>query len=246
MGTENISKEVAGVANANAVNQHRNALIGDLVSRNLQGVPESLFGALGTSSLVWLAAYVKSVFLGSNSQFVTLEESGSLIAVKNGSTVVQYLGAKPQTTDGSDPGVNGISVTASSTQNVSVDSTWESKYSLTLTTVGRPVEICLIPGDNPSASAETDFSYIEITPVSGTPPLVSRLSYRILRGSDVVQTPVRLGAQNFNSVDSWKLGPGSIYLLDVEAVAGTHTYTLQLNGKSGDGIKNCRLMAREL
>lgn len=218
MGTNNFqTKNPGDVINTDDPNQYKVGLTGDIVPRNVSGVPSDIAGSLGSSVFRWLNGFVKALRIGEIASGIELKEtSGELDILVGGSTRAR-VGANGwdgvYIKNGTIPSnkntlniVNGSNFINGSYNNTSYAAI--PGATVTITTTGRPVLIMPQNGyvDNTTASE----SYIRIMR-SGT----QICEYR-LHGGSRLAIPI-----------------GAYSCIDNAPSAGTYTYTMEFRNASG-------------
>lgn len=236
MGTNNLNADSDGnIADAADVNQYRTALNGDLVPRNSSGVATDEAGSIGTAALRWLNAYFKTLFLDDGTTTFSLEHSSTNLLLKRGSDLLKQFGAMPLQTNGSDPGVSGLSISSSSSGFSTSSLTYVdvTNLSVTLTTTGRPVEVGLI--------SDLQTSIVSEVSVNNTGGIAAGL-LRFLENGSQLNSDMLIEAHD----EKVAVPAGAVRTIATPA-AGTHTYKLQARRSSGFiRVQQCVLFAREL
>lgn len=193
MGTNNLPTAVSGTpippSHHNAI---KTAMGVDIVPRNVSGVPTDVSGSIGSSTFSWL-----KVFFGIKTAGISLSESGgdmivnvggsAVTTIKSTGIVLNSIGPRAKTTDGSDPGVFGFCRSA-----VTVDTTLTSPgpadavipgstMSLSISGNGNPVRVSITgqincrgnanqnPGGELSLFRDTQASYATETRLQAFP-----------------------------------------------------------------------------
>lgn len=218
MGTNNyVTKNPGDVIATTDPNQYKQGLSGDVVPRNVSGVPSDLAGSIGSAVFRWLSGCFKALRIGETASDIELSE-------QSGSLVVKILGAI-QLAVGAD-GWDGTYIktgtipAAKNTLNIAHSSNFtngsynSTSYvdipgsSVNITTTGRPVMVLPQNGyiDNTTASE----SYIRVL-CDGV-----QISESKLQGSGRVAVPI-----------------GAYMCVHDAPAAGAHTYKLQIRNATG-------------
>jgi hypothetical protein len=162
--------------------------------------------------------------------------------INTGAVTQAKLASRTTTTDGTDPGAGGVCIsTSSSTASVNSETFDDvTNLSCTLTTLGRPVRVELIPDGsaNPSyVGGESSFDneiYIELQILRGA-SVIGVYSAKYLKEDDAVSAHLHLPCSSVSIVDT--------------PAAGTYVYKLQARRADGDGavrVYYSKLMVYEI
>lgn len=224
MGSNTLNNITKGIIRQLHPNQFYSALIGNLLPRNSSGVPTDIAGSLGEVSKRWDNAYIKSLFIGATASGLSIvENSGLSFKVASSEKTRIPSTHRTVTTDGSDPGAGGIVTTAEQSDTETGTSYADmSGFSLTLTTLGRPVCIFML-GDSGigGAGGRVGVTAVNVTDLQGYLKLVRD-------STDVDEVLLEQTNDNIGASDSHEffLPATSIMFFDFPA-AGTYVYKLQ-------------------
>lgn len=143
---------------------------------------------------------------------VSLEVSSNLLQIKNQGVTQAKLATKPVTTDGTDPGVGGISISPDSGilySNATTTATQITNCSCVLTTAGRPVRVALRSG-SPGANQ------------GGLVRAQNGTGIVIIKRDTTIISQQEFGP---NTVMVFSVPPSSFWTDDITAPAGTYTYS---------------------
>lgn len=171
----------------------------------------------------------------------TLQYSSSQISIKDGGVTQAKMATRTTTTDGTDPGSGGVSI---SSVNASYENTTTSDTDIattTITTTGRPVLLLLQSTSAPS------IGHVRSARTSAGVNTFSRVSF--------YRDSTAIGVQEFGFSVSGSSGvtpyieiPTSAFLMIDTPIAGTYTY--KASGRLFTGnellIENVKLLAIEL
>lgn len=181
-----------------------------------------------------------SSYVGSSADGATLQIAGFTAAsVPAGvSNSIQAARTTTVTTNGTDPGIGGVCISAGSGTSATSSATYSNvtNLSCTITTSGRPVMI-MLTSDGPSSSG-----YVGTTASSSS----SSGNIRFRRDStDIATFPFINVISGATSVGVWN--PGSMISFVDTPAAGTYTYVTRFNASSSTtAVNNCKMLVYEL
>lgn len=144
------------------------------------------------------------------------------------------------TADGTDPGVGGISISASSGLYVTTSTSLVavSQLSCTLTTQGRPVVVNV----SPDGSGLSEIGSVDSAGAG------SQAHFAIYRGATQIAYTEVSGQAAGATSEIHRIPPGTLNIVDVSATTGKLTYTVWALGVGGNSaeVLNCKLITYEL
>lgn len=240
MGSGTITEASGKTSASNDINQLIAALKDHLVPRNASGEAEDVAGSLGSASQFFRESFATQATIDNDSESLQIEaNSDDQLKFNDGSNDVLKLGKHTETTNGTNPGLFGFCFSAKNSVSTT-SSTFSTAFSGTITTSGRPVEACLVPGPVGAGSAKVRFAAD-----NGD----KKATFRFIQGASQLSDDFALSCDGQGPLGSFSFNvyPVSIIRAILFIGAGTHTINLQYKVNfSTLYIDNSRLLLREL
>lgn len=221
---------------ASWANDIRTALSGDVVPRNVSGVPTDQAGSIGSTSYKWLEAFFNNLYLYNSTTRTKISRASG------GSNHELIL-------PNAAPAQNSAPIHASTAGVISYDLT------------GNFVESAASGDFDSSATSFTDVTNLSVTITSnGRPVWIGLIGDSASVASRVASTSngnrlrfLKNGATSlcdmFVGSDAFIHPPGMFNFIDTAATAGSITYKLQVQASSGAqtmSVYRCKLVAVQL
>lgn len=241
MGTNTLETVTGGKIKTSHPNQYKTALNEDVVPRNSSGVATDVAGGLGTSALRWTTSYIQKIFFGTASNNNYIDENSNNLRINSDNTTHLSFSGTNLGSGISSSGISRDMLSGTLGQQVSsaiffsttsASLTDVTNATISITTTGRPVVVCLLAQATFGGSVSTDNTT--------TNPLGN---IALIRAS----TELARWQVGGDACDKVVVPCGSVFHIDFPA-AGTYTYKLQASAGTNTttNISRCTLVAFEL